>query len=138
MLFVTSLTVPAGTPENNPIRQELELEPGTIKKINVYFPPGCHATVKVRIKVGDIIFLPANPEEWLVGNGEALEDEPYRTILDSPVKLTIEACSPSASYDHTIYVRVLVLPPDIVYPEQRLAAILEEIADRLKARVITE
>ena len=136
MLFVEEVNVPAGTEENNPVEKEIELKPGVLTKIQVLFPFGCNAMVKVRVLYGEKIIIPANPEKWLVGNGETVNITMALEHYDEPFRIKVIACSPGTSYDHTIYIRAEVLPEELAFPERRLAKILSEIAKRLVVRPI--
>ena len=136
MLFVEEINVPAGTPEDKPVEQVIKLKPGVLTKIQVLFPFGCNAMVKVKILHGEKIIVPANPEKWLVGNGETVNITLALEHYDEPFQIKVLAASPGTSYEHTIYVRAEVLPEELAFPERRLAKILSEIAKRLVIKPI--
>jgi len=136
VLYCYTLTVPAGTPENNPVKQTISLEPGVLRRIEVVFPFGTNCMVKVRIKHGEKVIVPANADAWLVGNGETVRIDMLMEYLDRPFELVVEVASPGTNYDHTIYLRFEVVSEEMAFPERRLARILEEIARRLYARRI--
>ena len=135
-LYVEELSVPAGTPENSPVTKKIRLEPGVLKKIEVLFPFGCNCLVKVKIKRGGKVIVPANADMWLVGNGETVSIELLLEELAEPFELELVACSPNTQYDHTIYFRFHIVPPEIAFPEKRIEKFLQEIAKRLIARRI--
>jgi len=132
MLFTFPITVPAGTPENNKKTQELEIEPGIIKRIGVKFFAGVNNTVKVRIVHGEIPIMPKNFDSYVSGDNEEVFDEPYYHILDKPAKLVFQGWSPSATYDHTVIVRILVLDPEIAYPHLLLLDELRRFEEKMR------
>jgi len=132
MLFSYAITVPAGTPSNKPLEQSLEIKPGIIKRIEVKFPPGVAATVHVQIFSGEFQLLPRNPGGSIQGDNETVFDEPYYEIYDEPAVLTLRAWSPTANHDHTILVRILVLKPEILFPELLLINELRRIEQKLR------
>lgn len=134
MLFVATLTVPANTPDTNPVAKKMTLKPGVIKRIEVLFPFGCNGLVKAWVKHGEIQIVPYNAEGRLQGSGEALGDNVYYEIPDEPAEITVYASSPGSAHEHTLYIRVWVYSPEQLWPELRLANILQQIAAALTAR----
>ena len=132
MLFSYAVTVPAGTPPENPIETILEIKPGVIKRIEVKFPPGCAATVHIQIFSGEFQLLPRNAGGSIRGDNETVWDEPYYEVYDEPATLTVKAWSPTANHDHEILIRILVLKPEIVFPELLLINELRRIEQKLR------
>ena len=61
MLYRYALLVPAGTPENTPVEQEIELPPGIIHLVNIKFPAGCSGLVYFAIYQGATKMWPGSP-----------------------------------------------------------------------------
>jgi hypothetical protein len=121
------ITVPAGTTEADPVEQELKLTEGVVKYLAVGFPPGCKQRVEVRIYHLEHQILPANPDEaaaW--DNGIEGGEEHYK--LEGTINtLAVKAYSPTANYDHTITVFVLLLPVKVAEPWTEPASIIDKI-----------
>lgn len=110
MFFAWDISVPAGTPEASPTTQILKLTAGVMTKVAVKYPEGCHRLVKVRLKHWESQLIPLSRGEWLTGNDESVETDTYFELATGPYELKFEGASPSAGYDHTVTVRVTVLP----------------------------
>lgn len=106
MFWAWDITVPAGTTESAPKEQTLKLTKGTITRMRVKFPEGCHSLVKVRILHQESQLVPLSRGEWVTGNGETVEAEVYFNLPADINTLKFVSCSPGTSYAHKITVRV--------------------------------
>lgn len=114
MTFAWDITIPAGTTVANPLKQTLEITFGVITKLEFKFPRGCHGMVQCRILRGGVFRLaPLNPDEWVTGDDESVSWHTYYVIDDFPKKLEFVGCSPGTRYDHTITVRIEILPKKV-------------------------
>jgi hypothetical protein len=106
MMHFTTLTVPALTPENNPVRVRINTRQGWVRYCAVSFPAGTNDAVKVRLSDAFQTFGPSGG--WLSGDGERVDwPERYRA-QGPPYQLNVEAYSDSAATDYTIRVLVVV------------------------------
>lgn len=110
MFFAWDITVNAGTTEDKAEPQILKLSKGIITGLDVKFPPGCHGLVKVRLFRYESQLVPLNGDEWLTGDGETVPTETYYELVETPYQLKFLGISPEAGHDHTVTVRVAVLP----------------------------
>jgi len=110
MFFAWDISVTAGTAEATPKTQILKLTSGVITGVDVKFPSGCHGLVKVRLKHWEFQLMPLSRGEWITGDDEAVKMPTYFELATGPYELKFEGSSPDASYDHTVTVRVSVLP----------------------------
>jgi hypothetical protein len=69
--------------------------------------------VKVRVLRSEFQLVPISKGEWVIGDDETVPTEGYYDFMDTPSELKFQGCSPGTSYDHTITVRVTVLPKPI-------------------------
>jgi hypothetical protein len=129
MFYAWDITITANTLEDDPKTQILKLTKGTITGIDVKFPPGCHGLVKVRILRSEFQLIPLSRDEWVTGDGEPVVTEGFYVLEETPTELKFVACSPGSSYDHTVTVRISVVPEEIASPWQTLS----EFAARLKS-----
>jgi hypothetical protein len=114
MFYAWDITVPADTKEDNPVTKILQLSHGVISHVSIKFPSGCHGMVKVRLQKYDTNLLPLNRDDWITGDGETVSTAEYYELETRPYDIKLIACSPNTSYDHTITVRITVLPKIIV------------------------
>jgi len=116
MLFVKELTVSANTSEKDPLSGEIEITRGVIKRIDVCFPFGCRNMVGVQLFWGDNPIFPRNPDVWVKGDGYCISAECFYFIYQEPYKVKYKAHSEGTSYDHTITIRINILPVWALYP----------------------
>jgi len=131
MFFAWDITVPADTPEDDPLERDLKLTKGVINRIDIKFPAGCHGLVKVRLLRYGSQLIPLSRGEWLTGDGETVPTEVYYEILEEPYMLRFVGCSPGTQYEHTVTVRVSVMPPR-PDPVAQLVELLHTLLKRLR------
>jgi len=110
MYFCWDITIPANTLEKLPLRQYLRITKGVITGVDVKFPAGCHGMVKARLYRHEQQAIPLTRDEWIRGDDEAVSTETYIDLNAYPYQLKFVACSPDTDYDHTVTVRIQVLP----------------------------
>ncbi len=113
MWYHYSITVPAGTTENSPIKQDLKITHGVIKYLGIGFPGGCKQLVKARIYHAEHQILPANPGEPAAWNDGIEGGEEHYRVVDEPYHLVVRAYAPTATVAHTISVFILLLPLEV-------------------------
>jgi len=120
VFYAWDVTIPAGTAEASPKEQILKLTKGVITRLDVKFPPGCHGLVKVRLLRSEFQLVPLSRGEWVTGDGEVVQTEPYYELEETPAELKFVGCAPSTAYSHTVTVRVSVVPSEVGAPWQVL------------------
>jgi len=120
MFFEFQITVPANTPKDDPITQKLELKPGVIHKIGIYFPPGCCCLVHVQLWHLDVPLWPTNPEGDICGDAQEVFWLEHYALWDKPAELIAKAWNEDEKFDHRIIIRIAILPPPGMYPWLRL------------------
>jgi len=119
------ILVEPGIPEDNPLVVDLPLKERWISQIWVGFEDGCGWAVKVRINYGIRRFYPENPNGWIVGNDIYI---PIPGIIKLPAKWeSIKAliCSPTAKYDHEVYILVWTSDEEIEPVEVSLVKLVK-------------
>jgi len=130
MLFAFDITIPANTLESAPTLETLKIAAGVITNIAIKFPSGCHGLVKVRIRHEETQIYPIPRGEWVTGDDETVPAEYYYDMGKASKELEFIAISPDTTYDHTITVRITILPLSVVSPlkvMEDLVAILKRI-----------
>jgi len=112
MFYAWDIKITAGTKEDTPKTQVLKLTAGVVTRVDVKFPPGCHSLVKVRILHAEFQLVPLSRGEWVTGDGEPVQTEGYYTLPADQNSLKFVGCSPLTRYDHTVTVRVSILPEE--------------------------
>ena len=109
MLFTRDLTIPAGTTHDAPATTELQLIAGTVRRIDVVFPPG--PATRAHVTARDSLFqlVPANPDED-INQDEAVVRSDMDYKLQRPYTLIFDGWSPEARYEHTVTFNVELAP----------------------------
>jgi hypothetical protein len=70
--------------------------------------------VKVRLMRGGVFQLfPLSAGEWVTGDNEEVWFNYYFDLTPYPPELRFEGCSPGTGYDHTVTIRVTVVPKNV-------------------------
>jgi len=115
-LYTFTFTIPKNTLPPNYYRKTIYIKKGVITKIRIVVPFGHMGKAKMQIWKGEIPILPENPEEWVYGNNEIIEDEPYWEIEGLKEEFQLVGYNESTSYDHTFIVRFVVVPREVLSP----------------------
>lgn len=110
MRFDFDLAVPAATTESDPAQLEARLVRGTLKRIEIFFPPGCASWVYAIIRDGLHQIAPANPDGSFNADGATVGFEMNYQLEASAKLLMCEAWSPKCRYDHNVTFRFDVTP----------------------------
>jgi len=112
--YAWDITISAGTKVEEPKKQTLSLHPGVVTRIGVKFARGCHGMVRVRLTRGGVFQVyPFSAGEWVTGDNEEVWFSYYYDLTDHPRALDFEGCSPGTTYEHTVSVRITVLPKPV-------------------------
>lgn len=110
MIFAWDITILAGKTAASPKTQILKLSKGIIVKVEVKFVRGCHGMVKVRLRHEESQLVPLSRDEWITGDDESVTFPEFFELKTGPYQLKFVGCSPGTRYNHTVTVRISVLP----------------------------
>ena len=125
MLFTFDINVLTTNTEANKVEQPLLLAHGIITFVSVLFPPGCHGLVHCAIFHHEHQIFPSREDEDLVGDGFPIEWGEYYEMYQPPHDLKARLWEVGCSYDHTVTIRIAVLP--------RRAIIALAVVDAIKS-----
>jgi len=126
----------ANTLEKNAVKTDLKLTEGTIKRVQLLHPEGCHGLAYASIWLGGHQLYPSNPESAYHGNAVPMEFEDNYD-LKAPAILTLKTWNLDDTYDHSVYVRITVLRPVIDVATQALIDLLSIIKQLLTGRRVS-
>jgi len=112
MRFVQTLSVPAGKTEALPAEQAVRLIGGTLKHIEIAFPPGPGSHVSVVIMDRNLQIAPINPEASFAWDDYTMSFSMNYPLDDAPYELLLRGWSPEAVFAHTITFRFDVEPAE--------------------------
>ncbi len=108
MFYEFSLTIPADTPESEPVSVDAALVAGTIEHVEVQFWAGHRGNVHVRILEQEHQVWPTNVGDWLTSEAYTISFDEHYVLVDRPYTLLIEGWNEDTDYDHQIIVRFSV------------------------------
>lgn len=125
MLFTWDILVETGHTATNKKKQPLKVAHGIITFVSVQFPTGCHGMVHCKIFHFSHQIFPSVEDMSMIGDGAPVEWTEYYEMYQEPYELRAELWGVGCSYDHTVTIRVAVLP--------RKAVIATSIVDAMRS-----
>jgi len=116
MLYSKDITVPANTAETAKQTTDLKIADGVIHKVSILFPTGCVCLVKIQMFEGGHQFISSTEGQYLSGDGEAVDIPEFYEIKGGPRYITIKTWNLDDTYDHTLQIRIYVLPKEYLLP----------------------
>ena len=105
MIYEKRLLIPKLTLESAPVSTTVEIHPGIVKQVQVYFPPGVAALAHVQIFYWERQFWPTNPNSSFTGDNTLLSFPEDLVIVDPPFELEIRGWNNDDTYPHTPIIR---------------------------------
>jgi len=130
-VYVEVLKIPANTPENSPVEKKIEIEPGIVHRWEVLFPAGCHCLARFAILDGESHVFPVGKGNWLRGEDETIAFEDRWRTPDRPTELRLLGWNEDQLYDHTLFIRVGVLPEEEISMVRAMELMAQRIAQAL-------
>ena len=111
MLYVKSVTIPAGTYPPKFAGETFEIEEDYITKIAVFFPPGHCCLTGISFWYGEWQFFPYREYEYLKGDNMFIESKLLFRCPEKPTRIRMKVYN-EGKYDHTVYVYIEALNED--------------------------
>jgi hypothetical protein len=128
--YCVDLEIPKSTPEDSPVEKKLKIKEGVITRWLILCPAGMHALARARVLYGLEPLLPAHEDAWIRGEDESLNVDEFWDPPEEPYKLRFQGFNLDDTYDHTFYIRVVVLPREVALTHRLfLKRIGEEISE---------
>lgn len=106
MFYKYELEIPITASESDPEMLLIKLPKGTIHHVEIYFPPGCEGTAKVKIEHEESQIFPSNPKEWFAGDEFPIVfDEDYK-LKENFNLLKLYGYNDDTKNSHTITFRI--------------------------------
>jgi len=106
MFYDFALVVPASTTSAAGYTEELQLEYGVIKNVDVFFPRGCCGLVTLGLERYTRQIIPSNNQGKLRADGENIQANYEYELYDKPFMLTARAWNLDERYSHTLQIRI--------------------------------
>lgn len=112
MFYEYNLTVPKNTAETSPKTKSMKVWAGVVHRVAVMFPNGPSGLLRCRIMQGSHTLWPSNPDGYFGTDGETVDFLEYFEIESRSIKFRLEAWNLDDTYEHSVFVRLGVLPKD--------------------------
>jgi len=116
MRYTASVTIPADTSEADPHEECLGICFGTISQVFVLFPPGHAGLTHLQIFYQTRQIFPTTPGESFSGDDTQYIFSEKWPVFEAPHELLLRAWNEDTEYEHTIYVQLSVLVPELLVP----------------------
>ena len=110
MYYEKRLTIPAGTEQASPETDDIPLDPGVLQRVWIDFPAGCAGLAHLQIHLWSRQLYPRNPDSDIAADDRSIDFSEDYEIKDPPFALGLVGWNEDDTYDHTITVRVQVIP----------------------------
>ena len=115
MFYVWHITISKNTTEDNALEQTLKVTKGVLTRTEIFFPAGCMGFARCQIYYMGSQLYPTTRGEYIDGDNETIPIEDFFEIQDTPDVFKIKAWNLDPYYDHTITLRMTILPKEIAY-----------------------
>jgi hypothetical protein len=109
MIYEAAITLPANTPRAAPVSLDIPVNPGTVKQVEVFFPPGCAGLAHLTIWYWERQVWPGNPDGYFTGDGQALVFPEDMPVGGMPLVFRVQGWNEDDTFDHTPIVRITVV-----------------------------
>ena len=132
MFYDFDIPIPANTAEDDPYQKELHLTKGVIHRVEIEFPAGCAGLAHLKILKFNAPLWPTNPEGSFHSDNHVIAFNEAYELSTWPYTLTVKAWNEDDTYQHTLKLRLGILPAELIIPEKGLRSILSRLARRLR------
>ncbi len=111
MIFGKSISVLLNTLPASPLKTEIDVGPGILRRVWIRWRWGVGNLGGCRIKCHEFQYWPLTRGQWFPSSVEPLEFEEDMDLGDLPLQFVVEAYNLDDSYPHTLWVAFNVLRP---------------------------
>lgn len=116
MIYNYKITIPKDTAETNLFEQDIKLTHGIIHKVEFLFPPGPVGLAGIAIFDAIHQVWPTNTGTYFISDNETISYPEHHPILIEPFLLRAKAYNTDDTYEHSITVRIGILPIEVLAP----------------------
>lgn len=129
MIYNFTIIAEKGGSASSPEIFDMVMTHGIIHKIDVLFPPGSLGLTGVSIHNALHQVWPTNTDEYFTSDAEVISFREHHPLSEAPYSLQAYHYNTDDTYDHTIIIRIGILPDYVIAPwllsyDERLRAAL--------------
>lgn len=107
MYYSKAIPIPANTTQADPVVTIIKLTEGTVRRVDVGFPTGCHGLAHIQVYHGGWQIVPWTRRQDLAWDGHFLEMPHTYPITDAPRNLKVLAWNEDSDYPHKVFVGIV-------------------------------
>ena len=134
MNYTVDFTLNSGGSSANPQVKYVKVTDGVIHKIQIVFPAGCSGLVHVAIYDGGHPIAPSTAGQYYRGDDEVVDFPEFYEIKGGTRYLQIIGWNEDDTYDHTIMVRIFILPRWAIMPAGAAEGLIHALRSLFKAK----
>ena len=116
MQYTKSVTFSSNGSRTNQTSSTLKCAKGIIHRIDLIFPPGCFGLVNVQLFQAGHPIAPSNEGQVYSADDEIIIIPEFTELPSELNVLTIKGWNEDDTFDHTIRVRIYILPKNVLLP----------------------
>jgi len=131
VLYDVSFTIPANTAKASPYTEAVKLCHGIIHRVEIGFPRGCAGLAHLQIKEALHQRWPTNTQGSFNTDGYTIAFNEHLEFTREPYILTLSGWNLDDIYDHTLEVRIGILPAKVLVSGRPSMPTIKRITERL-------
>ena len=104
MFYSRTLTIPSKTYQASPVRANMRLSEGIVRRVWVRWRWGTGGLCGVRMRYREYVHWPLSQEEWFPSTPSPLEFADSFKLSDVPSTIVLEGYNIDDTFDHTVWV----------------------------------
>jgi len=113
MIYQSTITTPANTPETNKVKTILKVTKGLVYKVEIFIPPGASGLHYIQIFDGNFQWIPTSTGESLTGDNVLIQFDDIYLKLAEPFDFQIYTWNGDDTFDHTVTIRLGMVSKEI-------------------------
>ena len=126
MYYDFAVVVEKGNDADSPKKEILELTKGVIHRVEAEFPAGCRGQVYLKLFHREHQVWPTNAQGSFKGEGYTVPIDEHYKLTSEPYALKAVAWGVDCSYNHTLTVRIGILPEEVLLPLKGISSIFQK------------
>jgi len=125
-------TIPANTAEENAVRVECRISPGTLKSVHIFFPLGCQGLARCRVFLGEKPVAPRSAKNFISGDDTLVKiDNLHDLISENVPVLNWDVWNLDETFSHTPWMSAEWISADEPY-EKTMTETLKDFVTIMK------
>jgi len=112
MNYEKSLIIPRNTPITAKVTETMDVHPGIVRQVSIFFPPGCCGLARMYVKLWERQVWPSNIGSYFHGDGQNLVFPEDLRLVDPPFEFVLVGWNLDDTFQHTVTLRLAISPEE--------------------------